>query len=81
MKELGQRSRRRRLRLFPRQGYVLLLVGILVGFLVFTVVSWIFPRGGPGDSADGGLPTSIEFEFLYTSEREAGLDRRGDTGF
>jgi hypothetical protein len=60
--------------LFPRQGYVLLLVGILVGFLVFTAVSWIFPRGGPGDSADGGLPTSIEFEFLYTSEKQGWIE-------
>ena len=74
VKKLSQRSRRRRLSLFPRQGYVLLLVGILVGFLVFTAISWIFPRGGPGDSADGGLPTSIEFEFLYTSEKQGWIE-------
>jgi Ca-activated chloride channel family protein len=71
---LSQRSRTRRLRLFPKQGYVLLLVGILVGFLIFTVVSWIFSTAGPRDSSQDGLPTSIEFEFLYTSEKQGWIE-------
>lgn len=63
-----------RFRLFPKQGYVLLMVGILVGFLIFLAVSFTFVRVGPGEGAEGGLPSSIEFEFLYTSEKQGWIE-------
>ncbi len=71
---MSQRSERRRLRLFPKQGYVMLLVGILIGFLIFSAVSFIFPRGRPGDTGHDGLPSSIAFEFLYTSEKQGWIE-------
>jgi Ca-activated chloride channel family protein len=52
----------------------MLLVGILVGFLVFSAVSFIFSRGGPSGNGQGGLPSSIEFEFLYTSEKQGWIE-------
>jgi len=67
-------NRRRRLRLFPKQGYILLLVGILVGFLIFSVVSLIFPRGGVEGDSQEGLPSRIEFDFLYTSEKQGWIE-------
>ena len=71
---MSAKSRRRRLRLFPKQGYVMLLVGILIGFLIFSVVSFIFPRGGLGGDGQDGLPSHIEFEFLYTSEKQGWIE-------
>ena len=52
----------------------MLLVGILIGFLVFSAVSFMFPRGGPGGNGQGGLPSNIEFEFLYTSEKQSWIE-------
>ncbi len=71
---MSQENRRRRLRLLPKQGYVMLLVGILIGFLIFSVVSFIFPRGRPGGTGQEGLPSSIEFDFLYTSEKQGWIE-------
>ncbi|MFQ6081126.1 MAG: extracellular solute-binding protein [Candidatus Bathyarchaeia archaeon] len=61
-------------RLFPKQGYVLLMVGILVGFLIFLAVSFTFVRVGPEEGAEEGMPSSIEFEFLYTSEKQSWIE-------
>jgi Ca-activated chloride channel family protein len=52
----------------------MLLVGILIGFLVFSAVSFMFPRGEPGGVGQEGLPSSIEFEFLYTSEKQGWIE-------
>jgi len=52
----------------------MLLVGILIGFLIFSVVSLIFPRGGRGGVGQEGLPSSIEFKFLYTSEKQGWIE-------
>jgi len=65
--------RKSRLRLFPKSGYILMLVGILIGFLIFTTVSLLFSRTG-GGTGEGGMPSSIEFEFLYTSEKQGWIE-------
>lgn len=67
---MARRTRGRRLRLFPKQGYVMLLIGILIGFMVFLAVSSIMSTGGGGGVGQGGLPSSINFMFLCTSEKE-----------
>ncbi|UCB59942.1 MAG: extracellular solute-binding protein [Candidatus Bathyarchaeota archaeon] len=59
----GQRKGKRRIRLFPKRGYILFLVGILVGFLIFALISAIFE--GVGVRA---------IEFLYTSEKQSWLE-------
>jgi hypothetical protein len=50
------------------------MVGILIGFLVFAAVSFMFPRGGPKGVGPGGTPSSIEFTFLYTSEKQSWIE-------
>jgi Ca-activated chloride channel family protein len=65
------RRNKRRLRLFPKQGYILLLIGILLGFMVFLAVSAITSQGtGSGGAGQEGLPSNISFTFLYTSEKD-----------
>lgn len=49
------------------------LVGILVGFLIFSAVSFMFPRGGPGGTGEG-MPSVIKFDFLYTSEKQSWIE-------
>lgn len=46
------------------------LVGILAGGSIFTLINMLFPAttGGTGNS---GIPDHIEFEFLYTSEKQS----------
>ncbi|MFB0503684.1 MAG: hypothetical protein ACETWE_07610, partial [Candidatus Bathyarchaeia archaeon] len=59
--------------LFIRRGYLLLFAGILIGFIAFSAVSFLYtgvrPQGGTG-----GMPTEIEFEFLYTSEKQGWVE-------
>ena len=59
--------------LFVRRGYLLLFAGILIGFIAFSAVSFLYtgvrPQGGTG-----GMPTEIEFEFLYTSEKQGWIE-------
>jgi Ca-activated chloride channel family protein len=70
-----ERRNKRRLRLFPKQGYIMLLVGILIGFMVFLAVSSImYQGGGSGGAGQEGLPSSITFDFLYTSEKQAWIE-------
>ena len=64
------RRNKRRLRLFPKQGYIMLLIGILLGFMVFLVVSSLTSTGISGGAGQEGLPSSISFTFLYTSEKD-----------
>lgn len=59
--------------LFIRRGYLLLLTGILIGFLAFSAVSFLYSGVGPR-SGTGGIPTLIEFEFLYTSEKQGWIE-------
>jgi Ca-activated chloride channel family protein len=54
---------KRKFRLFPKRGYVLLLVGILIGFLIFSGLSIIFARMGVK-----------VIEFLYTSEKQSWIE-------
>ncbi|MGD9131522.1 MAG: substrate-binding domain-containing protein [Candidatus Bathyarchaeota archaeon] len=66
-----ERRNKRRLRLFPKQGYIMLLIGILIGFMVFLAVSSMISQGGGGGGSEQeGLPSSISFTFLYTSEKD-----------
>ena len=65
-----ERRNKRRLRLFPKQGYILMLIGILIGFMIFLAVSAIVSQGVDGGSGQEGLPSSINFTFLYTSEKD-----------
>jgi len=67
-------NQRRRLRLFPKQGYILFLIGILVGFMVFLAVAAITSQGISGGAGQEGLPSHISFTFLYTSEKQGWLE-------
>jgi len=70
-----ERRNKRRLRLFPKQGYIMLLIGILIGFMIFLAVSAItYQRGGSGGAGQEGLPSNISFTFLYTSEKQGWLE-------
>jgi len=64
------RRNKSRLRLFPKQGYILMLIGILIGFMVFLAISSLISQGGGGGAEQEGLPSSISFTFLYTSEKD-----------
>ena len=68
------RRNKRRLKLFPKQGYILLLIGILLGFMVFLAVAAITSQGAGGGAGQEGLPSSISFTFLYTSEKQGWLE-------
>jgi len=59
--------------LFVRRGYLLLLTGILIGFLTFSIIS-IFYSSTPQPSGTGGVPREIEIEFLYTSEKQGWIN-------
>jgi Ca-activated chloride channel family protein len=56
-------ERKRRFRLFPKRGYILLLIGILIGFLLFTAISILFARGGEN-----------VIEVFYTSEKQGWIE-------
>jgi Ca-activated chloride channel family protein len=71
---MARKTRGRRLRLFPKQGYIMLLIGILIGFMVFLAVSSIMYRGGTGGAGQEGLPSHINFTFLYTSEKQGWIE-------
>jgi len=71
---MAERTRGRRLRLFPKQGYVMLLVGILIGFMVFLAVNAIASTGVGGGPVQEGLPSHIDFTFLYTSEKQGWIE-------
>ena len=64
------RRNKRRLRVFPKQGYIMLLIGILLGFMVFLAVSSLTSTGISGGVGQEGLPSNISFTFLYTSEKD-----------
>jgi Ca-activated chloride channel family protein len=57
------KERKPKFRLFPKRGYILLLIGILIGFLLFTAISIIFLTRG----------VNI-IEFLYTSEKQGWIE-------
>lgn len=59
--------------LFIKRGYLLLLAGILIGFAAFSVVSFLY-SGIRQEIGTGGIPTLIEFEFLYTSEKQGWIE-------
>jgi len=52
----------------------MLLIGILIGFMVFLAVASISPRDGAGGAGQEGLPSSINFMFLCTSEKEGWIN-------
>ena len=64
---------RGKIRLFPRRGYIFLLTGILIGFLAFSIISFIFSVSMEGGGLIG-VPKKIEFEFLYTSEKQSWIE-------
>lgn len=49
--------------MFPRRGYILFIVGILIGFLLFALISAIFGRTG-----------ALAIEFFYTSEKQSWIE-------
>ena len=59
--------------LFIRRGYLLLITGILIGFIAFSAVSFLY-SGVRVQDGSGGIPTEIEFEFLYTSEKQGWIE-------
>ncbi len=59
--------------MFVRRGYLLLLTGILIGFIVSSAISLLY-SGRRTQDGDGGIPTEIEFEFLYTSEKQGWIE-------
>lgn len=48
-------------------------MGILIGFIVFSAISLIYSSGRP-QVGGGGMPTEVEFEFLYTSEKQGWVE-------
>lgn len=59
--------------IFPKRGYILLLSGLLIGFLIFAGISLVFT--GIGQRAATTIkPEFIEFEFLYTSEKQGWIE-------
>ncbi|MCW4038605.1 MAG: substrate-binding domain-containing protein [Candidatus Bathyarchaeota archaeon] len=56
-----------------RRGYLMLLTGILLGFLAFSVISSIY-SGSQIQDGSGGIPSEIEFEFLLTSEKQGWIE-------
>ena len=59
--------------LFIKRGYLLLLAGILIGFLAFSSISLLYSSRGQ-QYGNGGTPTKIEFVFLYTSEKQGWIE-------
>lgn len=60
--------------LFVRRGYLLLLTGILVGFIVFSAISSIY-TGSVSQRGSGEFPTAIEIDFLLTSEKQGWVEQ------
>ncbi len=60
--------------LFVRRGYLLLFTGILLGFIAFSAVSMLYSSRRPQEGGMG-MPTEIEFEFLYTSEKQGWIEQ------
>ncbi len=60
--------------LFVRRGYLLLLTGILLGFVAFSAISMIYSSRRPQNSGLG-MPTEIEFDFIYTSEKQGWIEQ------
>jgi len=52
----------------------MLLVGILIGFLIFSAISFLFPKGGPSGNGQNGISSNIQFTFLYTSEKQSWIE-------
>ncbi|RLI12744.1 hypothetical protein DRO35_02270 [Candidatus Bathyarchaeota archaeon] len=55
--------------LFIKRGYLLLLTGTLIGFLCFSVISLLY-SGIRQPQKISGMPSRIEIDFLYTSEKQ-----------
>ncbi len=59
--------------LFVKRGYLILLVGILIGFLAFSAISVLYSNVRFHNGGDG-MPQLIEFDFLYTSEKQGWIE-------
>jgi Ca-activated chloride channel family protein len=59
--------------LFVKRGYILILTGILIGFLTTATVSFLYSGFGR-TGGNGGIPSTIEFDFLYTSEKQGWVE-------
>ncbi|RJS85797.1 ABC transporter substrate-binding protein [Candidatus Bathyarchaeota archaeon] len=55
--------------LFIKRGYLLLLTGTLIGFLCFSIISLLY-SGIRQPQKISGIPSRIEIDFLYTSEKQ-----------
>ena len=55
--------------LFIKRGYLLLLTGTLIGFLCFSIISLLYSGIGQPQKISG-IPSRIEIDFLYTSEKQ-----------
>jgi Ca-activated chloride channel family protein len=60
--------------LFVKRGYLLLITGILVGFIVFSAISSIY-TGRVSQGGSGEFPTAIEIDFLLTSEKQGWVEQ------
>jgi len=60
-------------RILPKRGYILLLAGTMIGFLIFSAISLIFTEFKSEEVIEG-FPSRIEFEFLYTSEKQGWIE-------
>jgi Ca-activated chloride channel family protein len=60
--------------LFVKRGYLLLITGILGGFIVFSAISSIYTGGG-SQGGSGEFPTAIEIDFLLTSEKQGWVEQ------
>ena len=62
----------RRRRIIPSEGYLLLLVGILIGFLLFTVISAVFSLEALKSLIPGEKKPTLR--VLYTSEKQSWME-------
>ncbi len=61
-------------RLVPRQGYLMLYTGFVLGLLAFAALSAYYrPRGGAGGEL-AQAPESVEVVVLYSSEKQSWLE-------
>lgn len=55
--------------LIPRRGYLMMMTGIIIGMLIFSLISLIYSRRPAAATLD-----KIELEFLYSSEKQTWLE-------
>lgn len=61
-------------RIFPKRGYLMLLVGIILGMGIFAFLSAYYYSIKRSSSATAKMPKYIEITFLYSSEKQRWIE-------